>query len=1062
MRKHFLLLFLLTLLPLAGWAQTATFGEMSLGNYTYGDLNLPVPQVKDSEGAILNAKDHYTVVEGAFTDEACTKQVANLKDLKADETKYYRKVEGKGTYVGQSKTAWFTVTKKTLNITVSTDFKRDYNTTADPTIADNWDGEGFVNTSGEIGGWKDDKTVLTGTLQYTYAGKGNRTYPGGVYPITFSGLSSDNYDIKYPTDMNFTIVGTDLSSKDVTVKEGTAFADKTYKGDFYTAADLTGLKLVWGEKELVQGTDFDVVLKAVYNFTSYSAQTGNNQLATGKVNVLSKDASDNSAIVEVTDNSVNGFVGKKYKVALTANGTTRTQLMGDGSGDDYTTASGIWVTVERSNTAGDIAMNVGPYKYGVKFKGNYSGSKAAGWVTEAKFNIAKAPIVVSIENIEKTYNGTNWKNHNFGTVLYTLAEYNAAQAPASAIDQDAFDALPFAQKVKTAAEATFIYSGLVGEDLASAEKIVAVKNGFTAPTSVMITTDAQDVKEGGYNLTISGATAGSSTNYYIAEYIPGKLIIKQAKLELKANDAKKNFDDDDPTFTLAATANLVNGHRIEGVTFTREGGETAGSYAITPVYTDAKVYSNFGTKDQKDETGNYKFAVATEKGKLTIGKSTIYVTIKDNSKFYGQEDPDFDYVVTGLAKGDQLADFTISRAGAGTAAGENAGSYALTAEVANPNTDKYDKVIVASGIFTIKQTLLIFEMQPQNVVKDDTKAKLSKNKVKVTGVFNDDDPTTLYDLDFNGVTLSTDKITNEDNTYATGYKATLTTAAAKNYLIITNATTNPVGTGTTINGKLIVNNGTAAVLDLATAANVANNIAAKESEKASVTMPHLALNAKEWYAVVLPFATTPAELVQELGVYVVVDRIKSSSINAKGEVTVNFEMEWDEIPAGEPFLVKPAAVSDLSSTNFTKKLVVKNITAKETDNATFTGTYADGQKLLWGKDLDGTTDKEGAAYRWLAHKEYKGDNKWKNPKSNVHPLAPMEAYLVLDPAATGARIFVEDLDDNGTTAIKELGVDGTNKAYSVDGWYTLNGVKLQAAPTAKGVYINNGKKVVIK
>ena len=29
-------------------------------------------------------------------------------------------------------------------------------------------------------------------------------------------------------------------------------------------------------------------------------------------------------------------------------------------------------------------------------------------------------------------------------------------------------------------------------------------------------------------------------------------------------------------------------------------------------------------------------------------------------------------------------------------------------------------------------------------------------------------------------------------------------------------------------------------------------------------------------------------------------------------------------------------------------------------------------------------------------------------------------------------------------------------------WYTLDGMKLQAAPTKKGVYIMNGKKVVVK
>ena len=31
-----------------------------------------------------------------------------------------------------------------------------------------------------------------------------------------------------------------------------------------------------------------------------------------------------------------------------------------------------------------------------------------------------------------------------------------------------------------------------------------------------------------------------------------------------------------------------------------------------------------------------------------------------------------------------------------------------------------------------------------------------------------------------------------------------------------------------------------------------------------------------------------------------------------------------------------------------------------------------------------------------------------------------------------------------------------------DKWYTLDGVRLDKAPTRKGLYINNGRKVVIK
>ena len=38
----------------------------------------------------------------------------------------------------------------------------------------------------------------------------------------------------------------------------------------------------------------------------------------------------------------------------------------------------------------------------------------------------------------------------------------------------------------------------------------------------------------------------------------------------------------------------------------------------------------------------------------------------------------------------------------------------------------------------------------------------------------------------------------------------------------------------------------------------------------------------------------------------------------------------------------------------------------------------------------------------------------------------------------------------------------TNYTNSAGAWYTVNGVKLNGKPTTKGMYINNGKKVVIK
>lgn len=49
---------------------------------------------------------------------------------------------------------------------------------------------------------------------------------------------------------------------------------------------------------------------------------------------------------------------------------------------------------------------------------------------------------------------------------------------------------------------------------------------------------------------------------------------------------------------------------------------------------------------------------------------------------------------------------------------------------------------------------------------------------------------------------------------------------------------------------------------------------------------------------------------------------------------------------------------------------------------------------------------------------------------------------------------------DGTTAIRRI--ESKNNLVDPAGWYTLDGRKLQTPPSRKGVYINDGKKVVIK
>ena len=71
------------------------------------------------------------------------------------------------------------------------------------------------------------------------------------------------------------------------------------------------------------------------------------------------------------------------------------------------------------------------------------------------------------------------------------------------------------------------------------------------------------------------------------------------------------------------------------------------------------------------------------------------------------------------------------------------------------------------------------------------------------------------------------------------------------------------------------------------------------------------------------------------------------------------------------------------------------------------------------------------------------------------------AYLELDPNfnASEARIFVQEADGS-TTAINT--VTGEQQNFAKGAWYTINGMKVNGVPTEKGIYINNGKKVVIK
>jgi len=72
----------------------------------------------------------------------------------------------------------------------------------------------------------------------------------------------------------------------------------------------------------------------------------------------------------------------------------------------------------------------------------------------------------------------------------------------------------------------------------------------------------------------------------------------------------------------------------------------------------------------------------------------------------------------------------------------------------------------------------------------------------------------------------------------------------------------------------------------------------------------------------------------------------------------------------------------------------------------------------------------------------------------------LNGLTAADPSA-GVRAFVLNFGDGETTGIISVHDSGFTVNGS-DAWYTIDGRKLDGKPTRAGVYINNGKAVVIK
>ena len=92
-----------------------------------------------------------------------------------------------------------------------------------------------------------------------------------------------------------------------------------------------------------------------------------------------------------------------------------------------------------------------------------------------------------------------------------------------------------------------------------------------------------------------------------------------------------------------------------------------------------------------------------------------------------------------------------------------------------------------------------------------------------------------------------------------------------------------------------------------------------------------------------------------------------------------------------------------------------------------------------------------------------GENMLYYPANGASIGAQRAYFKIGEDGAAARRITAYNISfgDGETTGIIST-TNFTNYTNSADAWYTLDGRRLSQKPSRAGVYINNGKKTVIK
>lgn len=189
-----------------------------------------------------------------------------------------------------------------------------------------------------------------------------------------------------------------------------------------------------------------------------------------------------------------------------------------------------------------------------------------------------------------------------------------------------------------------------------------------------------------------------------------------------------------------------------------------------------------------------------------------------------------------------------------------------------------------------------------------------------------------------------------------------------------------------------------------------------------------------------------------------VKKLTDSSYNTSTkELSLTFADEDTKIEAGKPYLVKVSSLVPINNPRFDEVTVSKTPVTVETTAVHFVPTL--GKTLVTG--YGGNASNANSVLILGAN------NTLYNPSvvndSNQDPQSYMKgfrAYFQLVGEAASAKSINLDFSDGDPTSISVA--DIRNGQPGNDTTYDLQGRRVEDNPAQKGVYIKNGKKVLIK